>query len=183
MVATILYLGYNEKFNLWLGPLQTIAGLAVFVTVIVLSQLIYSTIRIKSKIVTMVFFDGILSVLLIFLFVNLSEWTNLSEDIFGYIALVLSILISLVLGLDYHRKHHNHEITDFKNEITLHTLLISTAFSLLFLISYFMSYKLSLLPNKESGLFTGLGILMSLYIGIAICLWSLGPFLLVRIYK
>ena len=179
MIVAILYLGYKGKINLWLGPLQTIAGLSAFVGILILSQLVYSTRRIKSKLVSIVFFDIILFVLFLFLFVTFSDWINLSENIFGYIALAFSILICIVLGLLYFRKYKNYEI--FKNKITLHTLLISSAFVILFLISYLMSYKLELLPGKE--LFKGFGVLVSLYIGIAICLWSLGSFLIIRISK
>ena len=181
MIVAILYLGYKGKINLWLGPLQTIAGLSAFVGILILSQLVYSTRRIKSKIVSIVFFDIILFVLFLFLFVTFSDWINLSENIFGYIALAFSILICIVLGLLYFRKYKNYEIFEFKNKITLHTLLISSAFVILFLISYLMSYKLELLPGKE--LFKGFGVLVSLYIGIAICLWSLGSFLIIRISK
>ena len=99
MIVAILYLGYKGKINLWLGPLQTIAGLSAFVGILILSQLVYSTRRIKSKLVSIVFFDIILFVLFLFLFVTFSDWINLSENIFGYIALAFSILICTVLGL------------------------------------------------------------------------------------
>ncbi len=180
MFAAILYLGYKEKINLWLVPLQTIAGLTVFVAFFIITQFIYSTRRIKSKLISIVFFAIILFVLLFFLFVTISEWTSLSENIYGYIALVLSILISLVLGLFYFRKHKNFEMVEFKNKISIHILLISAGFTILFLISYLMSYKLELLTSKEFELFKGFGILVSLYVGIATCFWSFGSFLIVR---
>lgn len=183
MFAIILYLGYNEKINLWLVPLQTIAGLAVFAAIFIVTQFIYSTRRIKSKLISIVFFDVLLFVLLFFLFVTISEWTNLSENVFGYISLVLSILISLVLGLFYYRKHKNYEIVEFLNKISHHTLLISAGFAMLFLISYLMSYKLDLLPSKEFEIFKGFGILVSLYVGIATCFWSFGSFLMLRTCK
>lgn len=182
IIAVILWLGYIGKINFWLTPLQTIPGLIVFVIIFILTQLIFSLKSIKSKLLTLIFFNIILFILIFCLFVNIAEWANLSEDIFEYISLILSLFISLSLGFLYYKKNKDIETDEFKNRISLHTLLISSGFALVFLISYLLAKKLESSFDHILGLF-GIGMIISLFIGIAIFLWTLGSFLMVRCFK
>ena len=182
MIAAIFWLGFSGKINYWLTPLKTVSGLTIFAILTVLTQLIFSTERIKSKLVSIVFFDLLLVILLFCFFMVIAEWTDLSEDIFGYIALALSIIICLILGLYYYKKHKKIEIKEWLIKSSNHLLLISVSFTAIFLLSYLL---LPVVASKTNKIFTflGFGPMISLYTGTTIFLWTLGTYLIIRIKK
>jgi hypothetical protein len=182
MIATILWLGFSGKINFWLTPLKTVSGLTIFIFLTVLTQLIFSSERIKSKLVSIVFFYLLLVILLFCFFMVIAEWTDLSEDIFGYIALALSIIICLIIGLYYYKKHKEIEIKEWLIKSSYHLLLISVSFTAIFLLSYLL---LPVVASKTNKFFTflGFGSMISLYTGTTIFLWTLGTYLIIRIKK
>jgi hypothetical protein len=180
MIAAILWLGFSGRINLWLVPLKTIAGISIFALLIVLTQLTFSSEKIKSKLARMILYDLLLLILVFCFLMVISEWTNLSEDVYGYIAFVISIIASLLLSFYYYQKHKNTEIKEWLIKSSKTLLFISVGFTAIFLLSYLI---LKMIENKTDFFIVSLGFgsMISLYAGVTIFLWILGTYLLIKI--